>query len=416
MAARQERGVSETAAAAPKRYLDGTVLRVLAAISACHLINDMLQSLLPAIYPMLKNSLTLDFGQVGLITLAYQLIASVLQPIVGFYADRRARPYSLAIGMGSTLLGLVLLSMADSFGFVLLAAALIGMGSSVFHPEASRVARMASGGRHGFAQSLFQVGGSCGSAIGPLLAAFVVLQRGQGSIAWFSIVAFAGIVLLIAVGGWYKRNHLPRGGSRGGHGAERSTLPKRKVWLALGILLALIFSKFFYTASIGSYYTFYLIEKFHVSVQNAQIYLFVFLGASAAGTFIGGPIGDRFGRKYVIWGSILGVLPFTLMLPYASLSWTVVLSILIGLILSSAFAAIVVYAQELVPGRVGMITGLFFGLAFGMGGIGAGALGQLADLTSMEFVYRVCSFLPAIGLVAIFLPNLETAVRRRAAA
>ena len=416
MAARQERGVSETAAAAPKRYLDGTVLRVLAAISACHLINDMLQSLLPAIYPMLKNSLALDFGQVGLITLAYQLIASVLQPIVGFYADRRARPYSLAIGMGSTLLGLVLLSMADSFGFVLLAAALIGMGSSVFHPEASRVARMASGGRHGFAQSLFQVGGSCGSAIGPLLAAFVVLQRGQGSIAWFSIVAFAGIVLLIAVGGWYKRNHLPRGGSRGGHGAERSTLPKRKVWLALGILLALIFSKFFYTASIGSYYTFYLIEKFHVSVQNAQIYLFVFLGASAAGTFIGGPIGDRFGRKYVIWGSILGVLPFTLMLPYASLSWTVVLSILIGLILSSAFAAIVVYAQELVPGRVGMITGLFFGLAFGMGGIGAGALGQLADLTSMEFVYRVCSFLPAIGLVAIFLPNLETAVRRRAAA
>ena len=407
--------MTETLATAPKRYLDGTVFKVLVAISTCHLINDMLQSLLPAIYPMLKDSLALDFGQIGLITLAYQLIASVLQPIIGLYADRRARPYSLAVGMGSTLVGLVLLSMADSFGLILLAAALIGLGSSVFHPEASRVARMASGGRHGFAQSLFQVGGSFGSAIGPLLAAFVVLQRGQGSIAWFSIVAFAGILLLIAVGGWYKRNHVPRGTGRAGHGPERSPLPRRKVWFALGILLALIFSKFFYTASIGSYYTFYLIEKFQVSVQSAQIYLFVFLGASALGTFIGGPIGDRFGRKYVIWGSILGVLPFTLMLPYADLSWTIVLSILIGLIISSAFAAIVVYGQELLPGRVGMITGLFFGLAFGMGGIGAGALGQLADLTSIEFVYRVCSFLPAIGLVAIFLPNLETAVRRRAA-
>ncbi len=407
--------MSETAAAAPRRYLDGPVLRVLVAISTCHLINDMLQSLLPAIYPMLKGSLALDFGQIGLITLAYQLIASVLQPVIGLYADRRARPYSLAIGMGLTLVGLVVLSMADRFGLILLAAALIGMGSSVFHPEASRVARMASGGRHGFAQSLFQVGGSVGSAIGPLLAAFVVLQRGQGSIAWFSIVAFAGIVLLISVGGWYKRNYVPRGAGRAGSVAERSPLPRRKVWFALCILLALIFSKFFYTASIGSYYTFYLIEKFQISVQSAQIYLFVFLGASAAGTFVGGPIGDRFGRKYVIWGSILGVLPFTLILPYAGLSWTIVLSIVIGLIISSAFAAIVVYGQELLPGRVGAISGLLFGLAFGMGGIGAGALGELADLTSIEFVYRVCSYLPAIGLVAVFLPNLETAVRRGAA-
>ena len=396
--------------------MDGTVFKVLVAISTCHLINDMLQSLLPAIYPMLKSDLALDFGQIGLITLAYQLIASVLQPVIGLYADRRPRPYSLAFGMGSTLIGLVVLSMAHSFVLVMLAALLIGMGSSVFHPEASRIARMASGGRHGFAQSLFQVGGSLGSAIGPLLAAFVVLQRGQSSVAWFSIVAFLGIILLTAVGAWYKRHHVPRGAGKLSRTTERPALPSRRVWLALGILGALIFSKFFYTASIGSYYTFYLIEKFQVSVQSAQIYLFVFLGASAAGTFIGGPIGDRFGRKYVIWGSILGVLPFTLMLPYAGLTWTIVLSVVIGLIISSAFAAIVVYGQELLPGRVGTISGLLFGLAFGMGGIGAGALGELADLTSIELVYKVCSYLPAIGLVAVFLPNLETAVRRRAAA
>lgn len=408
--------MTELATAATRRYLDGTVLRILVAISACHFINDTLQSLLPAIYPMLKRDLALDFGQIGMITLAYQLIASVLQPLVGLYADRRARPYSLAVGMGSTLIGLVILSFADSFGLILLAAALIGMGSSVFHPEASRVARLASGGRHGFAQSLFQLGGSFGSAVGPLLAAFVVLQRGQGSIAWFSIVAFLGIALLALVGAWYKRHRVPRGAAQLTRTPDGPTLPARKVWMALGILLVLIFSKFFYTASIGSYYTFYMIEKFHVSVQSAQVYLFVFLGASAAGTFIGGPIGDRFGRKYVIWGSILGVLPFTLALPYASLSWTIVLSVAIGLIISSAFAAIVVYGQELMPGRIGAISGLFFGLAFGMGGIGAGVLGELADATSIAFVYRVCSYLPAIGLIAMFLPNLDTAVRRRAAA
>ncbi|MGD9538797.1 MAG: MFS transporter [Alphaproteobacteria bacterium] len=385
------------------------------AVSVCHFVNDMLQSLLPAIYPMLKRDLALDFGQIGLITLIYQLIASVLQPLIGFVTDRRPTPYSLAVGMGSTLVGLLLLSVADSFSLILLAAALIGIGSSVFHPEASRVARLASGGRHGFAQSLFQVGGSFGQAAGPLLAAFIVLSRGQASLSWFSIVAFGGILLLVTVGNWYRRNHLPKGGLRAMPLLSPPSLPPRRVWGALAVLLALIFSKFFYTASITSYYTFYLIETFHVSMQSAQIYLFVFLGASAAGTFIGGPLGDRFGRKYVIWGSILGVLPFTIALPYASLAWTVVLSVLIGLIISSAFAAIVVYGQELLPGRVGTVAGLFFGLAFGMGGIGAGVLGELADATSIQFVYQVSSYLPAIGLFAVFLPNLETATRRRRA-
>lgn len=405
--------MTESAALGRRPMMDGTVLRVLIVVSACHLMNDMLQALLPAIYPMLMKDFALSFGQIGLITLTYQLVASVLQPVIGHLADRRPMPYSLAVGMGFTLVGLIVLSQAHSFPMVLVAAALVGAGSSVFHPEASRVARMASGGRHGFAQSLFQVGGSMGSAIGPLVAAFTIYRWGQGTIAWFAIIAFLGIAVLSVVGVWYGRHRRPRGAGPLAHTHERPSLPRNRVVLALAVLLALIFSKFIYTASISSYYSLYLMHKFQVSDTDAQIYLFVFLGAGALGTFIGGPIGDRIGRKYVIWGSILGVLPFTLMLPYAGLSWTIVLSVLIGLIISSAFAAIIVYGQELLPGRVGLIAGLFFGLAFGIGGIGAGVLGQIADATSIEFVYRLCSYLPAIGLLAVFLPNLDTAVQRR---
>ncbi len=388
-----------------------TAFIVLGAISLCHFINDMLQSLLPAIYPMLKENYGLDFGQVGLITLTYQLTASLLQPVVGLYTDKRSSPWSLAIGMGFTLVGLLLLSVASHFLMLLVAAALVGTGSSIFHPESSRVARMASGGRHGLAQSLFQVGGNAGSASGPLLAAFIVIQRGQGSVAWFSVAAMLGIVLLWNVGAWYKRHAAPiaKGPAHGvSHVAE---IPTRRVQMAIGILLLLIFSKYFYLASFTSYYTFYLIENFHVSVEHAQVLLFVFLGAVAAGTIIGGPLGDRFGRKYVIWASILGVLPFTLILPHANLFWTAVLSVPIGLILASAFPAIIVYAQELLPGRVGTVAGLFFGFAFGMGGIGAAVLGELADHTSITFVYGVCAFLPLIGLIAGFLPNVETARR-----
>jgi FSR family fosmidomycin resistance protein-like MFS transporter len=389
-------------------HLPRTAFAILAAISFCHLLNDMLQSLLPAIYPMLKSHFGLDFGQVGLITLTYQLTASLLQPVVGHYTDQRPQPYSLAVGMGFTLLGLLLLSAAGSFSLLLLAAGLVGMGSSVFHPESSRVARLASGGRHGFAQSFFQVGGNAGSSLGPLVAAFVVVPRGQSSIAWFSLAALLGIVVLWNVGRWYGRRHAPRAAVPGTLRVHHpGALSPRQVRLALAVLIALIFSKYFYLSSLVSYYTFYLISKFHLTVQSAQIHLFAFLGAVAAGTIIGGPIGDRIGRKYVIWWSILGVLPFTLALPYASLFWTGVLSVLIGLILASAFSAILVYAQELVPGRVGMISGLFFGFAFGMAGVGAAVLGELADHTDIYFVYRVCSFLPAMGLLAAFLPNLE---------
>jgi len=385
-----------------------TAFAILAAISFCHLLNDMLQSLLPAIYPMLKSHFDLDFGQIGLITLTYQLTASLLQPVVGHYTDQRPQPYSLAIGMGFTLLGLLLLSAAGSFPLLLVAAALVGVGSSVFHPESSRVARLASGGRHGFAQSFFQVGGNAGSSLGPLVAAFVVVPRGRSSIAWFSLAALLGIVVLWKVGRWYGRRHGPDGVTPPALGAEhRPALARGQVRLALLVLLALIFSKYFYLASLVSYYTFYLISKFHLSVQSAQIHLFAFLGAVAAGTIIGGPVGDRIGRKYVIWWSILGVLPFTLALPYANLFWTGVLSVVIGLVLASAFSAILVYAQELVPGRIGMISGLFFGFAFGMAGIGAAVLGELADHTDIYFVYQVCSFLPAMGLLAAFLPNLE---------
>jgi FSR family fosmidomycin resistance protein-like MFS transporter len=391
----------------PQKAAGKTVFAVLGAISFCHFLNDMLQSLIPAIYPLLKSAFHLDFGQIGLITLTSQLTASLLQPVVGLYTDRRPQPYSLTAGMAFTLAGLVLLSMAPSFAMILMAVALVGMGSAVFHPESSRVARMASGGRHGMAQSLFQVGGNAGSAMGPLLAAFIVLPHGQRSIAWFSVVAVLAIVVLARVGGWYQSQNRAKSQSQANDSRRHTSLSTRKVVAALAILGALIFSKYFYLASLVAFYTFYLMGKFHVSVQSAQLHLFVFLGAVAAGTFIGGPIGDRIGRKYVIWCSILGVLPFTLALPYANLFWTGILSAVIGLILASAFSAILVYAQELVPGRVGTISGLFFGFAFGMGGVGAAFLGALADRTSLGFVYQICSFLPVIGLLAGFLPNLD---------
>ncbi len=373
----------------------------------------MMQSLLPAIYPILKSNYGLDFGQIGMLTFTFQFTASLLQPIIGFYIDRKPKPYSLAIGMTFTLVGLVLLSMAGSYVVLLLAAALVGTGSSVFHPESSRVARMASGGQHGLAQSLFQVGGNAGSAMGPLLAAFIVLRYGQSSVAWFSIAAMLGILLLVNVGHWYKVHGLARIKQRTAKDEAHAALSRGRVMLAVAVLIALVFSKFFYMASMTSYYTFYLISRFHISVQSAQIHLFVFLAAVAVGTIAGGPIGDRVGRKAVIWTSILGVLPFTLLLPYANLFWTGVLTVPIGIVLASAFPAIVVYAQELMPSKVGTVAGLFFGFAFGLGGIGAAVLGELADVTSITFVYHVCSFLPVVGLLASFLPNVETESRRR---
>jgi MFS transporter, FSR family, fosmidomycin resistance protein len=381
---------------------------VLAAISVSHMLNDLIQSLLPAIYPILKDNYRLDFGQIGLLTLTFQMSASLLQPLVGMFTDRRPQPFSLVVGMGFTLVGLLTLSQAHSYPLLLLGAALVGMGSSVFHPESSRVARMASGGRHGLAQSVFQVGGNAGTALGPLLAAFIVVPFGQGSIAWFSAVALLAMLILFAVGRWY-RDKLVELRAKPKAVERRSSFSRRRIAVSITILMLLVFSKNFYMAGLTSYYTFYLIAKFQVSVQDAQVYLFVFLGAVAAGTLLGGPVGDRIGRRYVIWISILGVLPFTLLLPYASLFWTAVLSVIIGLVLASAFSAILVYATELVPGRVGMIAGLFFGLSFGMGGLGAAALGHLADLTSIETVYKVCSFLPAIGLLAYFLPKIEKA-------
>jgi len=400
-------GVTRPEASAQPAHVPAqkTAFAVLAAISFCHLLNDLLQSLLAAIYPILKTSFHLDFVQVGLISLTFQITASLLQPIVGIYTDRRPRPFSLATGMSISLVGLILLAFAWSYPILLSAAALVGLGSSIFHPESSRVARMASGGRHGLAQSLFQVGGNAGSSIGPLLAAFIVLPHGQSSIAWFSVAALLAIVILANIGFWYRdRLSTAVGKARKGGAAVFS---KRKVYFSLAILVALIFSKYFYLASLTNYYTFYLISKFHVSVQSAQLHLFLFLGAVAAGTILGGPVGDRIGRKYVIWVSIAGALPFTLVLPFVNLFWTAVLSVVIGVILASAFAAILVYAQELVPGRIGMISGVFFGLAFGMGGIGAALLGKLADATNIEFVYRVCSFLPLIGLLTAFLPDLK---------
>lgn len=389
-----------------------TAFQVLAAISFCHLLNDMMQSVIPAVYPILKTTYRLNFEQIGLITLTVQLTASLLQPFVGIYTDHRPTPYSLPVGMGFTLAGLLLLAAAPSFGMILMAVALVGVGSSVFHPESSRVARLASGGRHGLAQSVFQVGGNAGSSLGPLLAAMVVLPGGQRTIAWFSAAALVAIAVLTRVGTWYKGHGAVRARTAAVIGGRHPQLARRKIALALAVLMALVFSKYSYLASLTSYYTFFLMSRFHLPVRSAQVHLFVFLGAVAAGTFIGGPVGDRIGRKYVIWWSILGILPFTLVLPYANLFWTTVLSVVIGLVLASAFSAILVYAHDLVPGKIGTISGLFFGLAFGMAGIGAAVLGWLADATSIGFVYRVCSFLPAIGVLTVFLPNLETGYRR----
>jgi len=383
-----------------------TVLAILFAISFSHLLNDTIQSLIPAIYPLLKTSFHLSFVQVGFITLAFQMTASILQPLVGWYTDRRPKPYSLACGMGLTLGGLVLLSHATHYAMVVGAAALVGLGSSVFHPESSRVAHLASGGRHGFAQSLFQVGGNAGSSLGPLLAALIVVPHGQGSVLWFALIALLGIGILSGVGRWYG-NHLSEARERPGSTTQPTKPLSSRVWFALALLGMLIFSKYFYLASLTNYYTFYLIHKFHLSIQGAQFHLFLFLFAVALGTILGGPIGDRYGRKLVIWVSILGVAPFTLALPHANLFWTGVLTVIIGIILASAFSAILVYAQELVPGKVGLIAGLFFGLAFGMAGIGSAILGELADRTSIEYVFQLCSFLPLIGLFTAFLPNVR---------
>jgi len=390
------------------------VLGVLTALSFSHLLNDAMQSLIPAIYPILKNALQLDFVHIGLISLTNQLTASVLQPFVGLYTDRRPQPFSLAVGMSFTLAGLVLLSFAGSLAFVLIAVALVGVGSAVFHPEASRIAHIASGGRLGFAQSFFQVGGNAGAALGPLLAAIIVVVRGQSALLWFSLLALVGIVVLTGIGRWYRGRLAPYRAAKSTplHYQDAPLLPRGRVILSLAVLIVLIFSKYFYLASMSSYYTFFLMEKFALSVRSAQFHLFGFLFAVAAGTLLGGPVGDRIGRKKVIWASILGVAPFALALPYANLFWIGVLTAIIGFILASAFSAILVYAQELVPGRVGMIAGLFFGLAFGLGGIGSAVLGALADRTSISFVFQVCSYLPLIGLLTWLLPNLEQ--RRRA--
>lgn len=387
---------------APPAAAQRTVYSVLGAISFSHLLNDMIQSLILAIYPLFKSQFALSFAQIGLITLTYQITASLLQPLVGLYTDKHPKPWSLPVGMGFTLCGLLLMSVAGNFPTLLVAAALVGCGSSVFHPESSRVARMASGGKHGLAQSLFQVGGNAGSSLGPLLAALIVIPHGQKSIAWFSAAALVAIVVLANIGRWYKRHPATK---KGRAQVAHATLPRNKVMLAMSVLVLLVFSKYFYMASIMSYFTFYLISKFGLSVQSAQVHLFVFLAAVAAGTIIGGPVGDRIGRKVVIWVSILGVAPFTLLLPYANLFWTGVLSVVIGLVLASAFSAIVVYAQELIPGKVGMVAGLFFGFAFGMGGVGAAVLGHLADSTSIDYVYKLCSFLPLIGMLAVLLPR-----------
>ncbi|MEO7167524.1 MAG: MFS transporter [Spartobacteria bacterium] len=380
-----------------------TVLAVLFAISFSHLLNDTIQALIPAIYPLLKAGFHLSYVQIGLITLAFQMTASILQPFVGLYTDRRPLPYSLAVGMGLTLGGLTLLAFAGSFPIVVLAAAVVGMGSSIFHPESSRVAHLASGGRHGFAQSIFQVGGNAGSSLGPLLAALIVVPYGQRNVLWFALPALLGIGILSGVGKWY-RKHLAAPKPVSVPAAPLS----RRVVFALFILGALIFSKYFYLASLTSYYTFYVMGKFHLSIQGAQFHLFLFLFAVAVGTILGGPIGDRYGRKLVIWISILGVAPFSIALPYANLFWTGVLTVVIGVILASAFSAILVYAQELIPGKVGLISGLFFGFAFGMAGIGSAVLGYVADRTSITYVFHICSYLPLIGLLTAFLPNVRT--------
>lgn len=386
-----------------------TVYSILFSISFSHMLNDMIQSLIPSIYPLLKNTFALSFAQIGLIQLTFQMTASIFQPLVGTFTDKRPQPYSLAIGMGITLIGLISISFANSFGMILLSVGLIGTGSSVFHPESSKIAYMASGGRRGLAQSIFQVGGNTGTAIGPLLAALVIVRFGRSHAAYFGILALIAIIVLIYVGRW-ARPHLMeiKVQRRSGKVQEyHPHLPRRQVHISVAILLVLIFSKYFYLASLSSYYTFFLIDKFGVSIKHSQLFLFAFLASSALGTYFGGPLGDKYGRKYVIWFSILGVAPFTLLLPYVSLFWTAILSVCIGFTLSSAFPAILVYAQELMPGKIGMISGLFFGFAFGMGGLGSALLGILADATDIYFVYHLCSFLPLIGLVAWKLPDLR---------
>ncbi|MGO8799800.1 MAG: MFS transporter [Roseiarcus sp.] len=388
-----------------RRVAETTTLSILAAISVSHMLNDMMQSLAPALYPVFRDQLGLTFFETGLITLTFQGTASLLQPFIGLYTDRRPQPYSLPVAMLFTLCGLALLAFGRGYPLLLVSVAMIGIGSAIFHPESSRVARAASGGRHGFAQSLFQVGGNFGQSLGPLMAAFIVVPYGQTSVVWFSALALIAIVILTRVSQWYAaRRAAPRAASA----AAPPALPRRIVVRSITVLVVLMISKVFYLSSLSSYYTFYLIQTFHTSVQESQIYLFVFLAAAAAGTFIGGPIGDRFGRKFVIWASIVGVLPFTLALPHLNLFWTAADSLAIGLILASAFSAIVVYGQELVPGNVGAIAGLFFGLSFGLGGIGAAVLGELADLTSLTLVYNVCAFLPAIGLLTFFLPDIRS--------
>jgi len=391
----------------PKVQIEQTVFPILFALSLSHLLNDTIQSLIPAIYPLIKNNYQLTFSQIGLITLTFQLAASLLQPFVGLYTDKKPQPYSLAIGMGFTLIGLVTLSLSSHYYVVLIAVALIGIGSSVFHPEASRMASAASGGKRGLAQSVFQLGGNAGSSIGPLLAAWIIVPHGQFSIIWFSFIALLAIMILSYVGNWYKgyliKLSLKSKTAKVSQGAQ---LSRKKVIFAVSILLVLIFSKYFYMASLTSYFTFYLIQKFGISVQSSQLYLFAFLFSVALGTLVGGPIGDKIGRKYVIWASILGTAPFALLLPHANLFWTGILIVPIGMILASAFSAILVYAQELIPGKVGLVSGLFFGFAFGMGGIGSALLGKLADTTSINYVFSICAFLPLIGLLTGFLPNI----------
>lgn len=390
-----------------KKLVQQTVYSILFTISLAHFINDMLQSVIPSIYPLIKQRFSLNFTQIGLITFTYQITASILQPFVGLYTDKKPKPYSLAVGMGFTLSGLMLASFASNFYIMLIAVSLIGIGSSIFHPESSRVAHLASGGKKGLAQSIFQLGGNAGSAVGPLLAALIVIPYGQSNVIWFCLIAFAGILVLLRIAKWYAEHLSLKAKNKTANEVSHLNLSKRRVIFSLGILLVLIFSKYFYLASITSYYTFFLINKFHLSIQQSQIYLFMFLGSVAAGTLFGGPLGDRFGRKYIIWISILGVAPFTMLLPYVSLFWTGVLSVSIGLILSSAFSAILVYATELVPGKVGLIAGLFFGLAFGMGGLGSAVLGKVADMTSINYVFKICAYLPLIGIFTGLLPNIE---------
>ncbi len=384
-----------------------TRFQILGAISFSHFLNDMIQSLIVAIYPLLKSGFALSFVQIGAITLTYQICASVLQPLIGAFTDKHPKPHSLSAGMGFTLIGLVTLALAPNYSSVLVAAAFVGTGSAIFHPESSRIARLASGGRHGLAQSIFQVGGSAGSALGPLLAAWIIMPNGQWSVAWFAPAAMLAIAVLWNVSAWYKSRHLDGSGRSQPRTPAPIPVASRRIAWSLFILLVLVFSKYFYLASITSYYSFYLIEKFHLPVRSAQMYLFVFLLAVALGGLIGGPVGDRVGRKRVIWFSILGVAPFTMALPYVGLLWTGILSFLIGLILASAFSAILVFAQELMPGKVGAVSGLFFGFAFGMGGIGAAVLGSLADRHGIEFVYRLCAYLPLLGVIAALLPNIE---------